>query len=76
MLVLTRRPGESVKIGDDIEIMIGRVQGDQVKLCFTAPKEISIHRNEIYTAMKEGKSKEERIKGEKLTSSIKGALHE
>ncbi|OXS79263.1 carbon storage regulator CsrA [Domibacillus enclensis] len=48
MLVLTRKPGESVMIGDDIEIAIVSVSGDQVKIGINAPKHIDIHRKEIY----------------------------
>lgn len=48
MLVLTRKPGESVMIGDDIELAIVSVSGDQVKIGINAPKHIDIHRKEIY----------------------------
>lgn len=48
MLVLTRKSGESVMIGDDIEIAIVSVSGDQVKIGINAPKHIDIHRKEIY----------------------------
>jgi carbon storage regulator len=48
MLVLTRKPGEALMIGDDIEITVVSVSGDQVKLGINAPKHIDIHRKEIY----------------------------
>lgn len=48
MLVLTRKRNESIVIGDDIKITIVEVKGDQVKLGITAPKEVSVHREEIY----------------------------
>ncbi|WP_050179826.1 carbon storage regulator CsrA [Domibacillus robiginosus] len=48
MLVLTRKPGESLMIGDDIELTIVSVSGDQVKLGINAPKHVDIHRKEIY----------------------------
>ncbi|OLN24037.1 carbon storage regulator [Domibacillus antri] len=48
MLVLTRKPGEALMIGDDIEITVVAVSGDQVKLGINAPKHVDIHRKEIY----------------------------
>lgn len=48
MLVLTRRLNQSIKIGDDIEIMVIEVRGDQVRLGVTAPRQIAVHRKEIY----------------------------
>lgn len=48
MLVLTRKPGEALMIGDDIEITIVSVSGDQIKIGIDAPKHVDIHRKEIY----------------------------
>jgi len=48
MLVLTRRINESIKIGDDIEITILSVSGEQIKIGIEAPKHIEIHRKEVY----------------------------
>ena len=48
MLVLTRKIGESIQIGDDIEIKIVSIKGDQIKLGINAPINIEIHRKEIY----------------------------
>ncbi len=48
MLVLTRKLNQSIKIGDDIEIMIIEVRGDQVRLGVTAPRAVSVHRKEVY----------------------------
>ena len=48
MLILTRKVGESVLIGDDISISVLSVRGNQVKLGVQAPKEVSVHREEIY----------------------------
>ena len=47
MLVLTRKPGEIVKIGNDIEVMVVRTSGRQVKLGIKAPSEIIITREEL-----------------------------
>ena len=48
MLVLTRRLNQSIKIGDDIEITVIEVRGDQVRLGVAAPRDVSVHRKEVY----------------------------
>ena len=48
MLIITRRTGEKIKIGHDTEITVLEVQGAQVRIGIKAPKEISVHRKEIY----------------------------
>ena len=48
MLALTRKKGESVIIGDNIEVVVLGIQGEQVKLGFIAPRNVSIHRKEVY----------------------------
>lgn len=52
MLILTRKIGESLLIGDEVEITVLSVRGSQVKLGVKAPKEISVHREEIYQRIK------------------------
>ncbi|MCU9612982.1 carbon storage regulator CsrA [Caldibacillus lycopersici] len=53
MLVLTRKTGESIQIGDGIEIKIVSVKGDQVKIGIEAPKNVEIYRKEIFEQMQE-----------------------
>jgi carbon storage regulator len=48
MLVLTRKKGESIQIGEDIEITVAAINGDQVRIGINAPKHIEIHRKEVY----------------------------
>jgi carbon storage regulator len=48
MLVMTRRAGERICIGDDIEVTVVKVRGNEVQLGFSAPPGVSIHRLEIY----------------------------
>lgn len=56
MLILTRKKGESIRIGDTIEIKIVAVDGDQIKLGISAPREIDIYRQEIYEAIQQENS--------------------
>ncbi|MFZ7235686.1 carbon storage regulator CsrA [Avibacterium gallinarum] len=52
MLILTRKVGESLLIGDEISITILSVRGNQIKVGVNAPKEVSVYREEIYQRMK------------------------
>lgn len=52
MLILTRKIGEVLLVGDNVEITVLNIRGNQVKLGVNAPKEISVHRQEIYDKIK------------------------
>ncbi len=53
MLILTRKLGERINVGDDIVITLVEIKGTQVKLGIDAPKSIAIHRHEIYEKIRE-----------------------
>ncbi|MBN2712908.1 MAG: carbon storage regulator CsrA [Planctomycetes bacterium] len=53
MLVLSRRKDETIMIGDNIEITIVDIKGDTVRVGIAAPREVSVHRKEIYEAIQE-----------------------
>ena len=53
MLTLTRSVGETIRIGDDIEVHVVEVRGGTVRLGFKAPREVAIHREEVYRQIAE-----------------------
>jgi len=54
MLILTRRVGETLMIGDNVSVTVLRVKGNQVRLGVNAPKDVSVHREEIFEKIKHG----------------------
>lgn len=53
MLVLTRKPGETLMLGEDIQVKVLSVEGDQVKIGIEAPKSLKIYRSEVYEAIQQ-----------------------
>ena len=58
MLILTRRVGESLMIGDDVTITVRGVKGNQVRIGVNAPKEVAVHREEILNRIEEAAAAE------------------
>jgi len=53
MLVLTRKVNQSIIVGDDVEVVVLEVRGEQVRLGIKAPKTVAVHRKEIYDQIKD-----------------------
>jgi carbon storage regulator len=69
VLTLTRSVGETIRIGDDIEIHVVEVRGGTVRLGFKAPREVTIHREEVYRQIAEAN-----LLAAKVTADSLGAL--
>ena len=53
MLTLTRKVGESIRIGDDVEIIVKEIRRNQVRIGIIAPRDVPIYREEVYESMKQ-----------------------
>ena len=69
MLILTRRIGETLIIGDDVTVTVLGVKGNQVRIGINAPKEVSVHREEIYQRIQAEKNGSETVKEQLCSDS-------
>ena len=63
MLVLTRKTGQSIMIGDDIEVSVLAVSRDKIRIGITAPKEVPVFRTEVWISIKDGEAGGDRSDG-------------
>jgi len=64
MLVLSRKKNESIVINNDITIVVVEIRGDKVRLGVEAPKEVPVHRREVYEAIKRNEQRDKEAAGE------------
>ena len=74
MLVLTRKPGQSIMIGDGVEVQVLSVAGEKVRLGITAPRDVSIFRNEVYDRIENEQEDEPREEDEGTNAAVSNAL--
>lgn len=74
MLVLTRKPNQSIMIGDDIEISVLSVVGEKVRIGIHAPQDVAVFRTEIYVELEHGEPREREPAEEDVRAEVDSAL--
>lgn len=74
MLILTRRVGESVVIGEDVTVTVLGVKGNQVRIGINAPKTVAVHREEIFERIKNGQGSGDRSTSDESSSTPQETL--
>lgn len=71
MLVLSRQRDETIMIGDEVEITIVDIRGDKVRLGINAPRQIQVHRKEVYAAIKQENTESTQVRIDDLSDADK-----
>ena len=71
MLVLSRQRDETIMIGDDIQVTVVAIRGDKVRLGINAPREVSVHRKEVYDAIRRENRAAAQVKPEDVSGAPK-----
>jgi carbon storage regulator len=74
MLVLTRKPGQRIMIGDGVEVQVLSVAGEKVRLGITAPRDVSIFRNEVYDRIESENAARDRDEDSGTNEPVEDAL--
>jgi len=74
LLILTRKVGEAVAIGDEIQIYVVDIKGTQVKLGIKAPKSVEVHRQEVYLKIQEENVRAAQVSTDAL-ATVEGLIH-
>jgi carbon storage regulator len=74
MLVLTRKPGQSIMIGDGVEVQVLSVAGEKVRLGITAPRDVSIFRHEVYDRIESEASERREEEDAGTNAAVEDAL--
>lgn len=73
MLIITRRPGEKLMIGDDVVVEVMEISGSNVRIGIAAPKSVPVYREEIWTAVKEENAAAATVNVDQLPSGLPAA---
>jgi carbon storage regulator len=76
MLILTRKLGESIKIGDNVKIIFLGAKGRQIRIGIEAPPEVAVHREEIYNSIQQQNIRAARIENDRLLEEIWGRFQQ
>lgn len=73
MLVLSRKAGEVIRIGDDIEVVVLEIVSNKVRIGISAPREVPVHRQEVWDSINKGKGRSNAIGHEAVPATGEGA---